>query len=349
MERQSNFELLRIILIIFVIMLHYNSAVAFSFINEATFTNKAFLYGIESFSLCAVNAFVCLSGFFLYNKTKINTRKIIHLFLILFAFRIFFYIPNSIVHHNFQIQKIILCFFPDNYYANLYSVVFLLCPFLNLVTNKLTKKTHKTFLIILISLFSILPTFTDYIYPTLYNNNQPTSISAISKFGNGRGFTLINFILLYYIGSYIARMKYRSIKKSLFIYLFSSLSIFILMFINRPAVISYCNIFVILQAASLIILFSNINLQSKAVNFIAKSVWGIYVIHISFIEIYCKYFQFNINDRLSSLSIHFSTCIISVFICSLLWDKLCTIILKPIEQLCSKIKLFNRFISVKEE
>lgn len=348
MERQSNFELLRIILIIFVAILHYNSGVAFSFINEASFTSKAFLYGIESFSLCAVNTFVCLSGFFLSNKSKISIRKIIHLFLVLFVFRILFYIPNSIVHHNFQIKEVILCFFPNNYYANLYSVVFLLSPFLNLITNNLTPKRNKAFLILLISLFSILPTITDYIYPTLFNGNQPSSISAISKFGNGQGFTLINFILLYYIGSYIARMKYKSINKPLFIYLFSSLSIFILMFINRPAVISYCNIFVILQAASLIILFSNINLQSKAVNFIAKSVWGIYVIHISFIEIYCKYFQFNINDTLLSLSMHFSICIISVFICSLLWDKLCTIILKPIELLFNKIRLFNRLISVKE-
>lgn len=349
MERQSNFELLRIILITFVIMLHYNSSVAFSFINEASFINKAFLYGIESLSLCAVNAFVCLSGFFLHSKSKINIRKIIHLFLILFAFRIFFYIPNSIIHHNFQIKEIILCFFPNNYYANLYSVVFLLSPFLNQVTNRLTKKTHQTFLLILLSLFSLLPTITDYIYPTLFNNNQPTSISAISKFGNGRGFTLINFILLYYIGSYIARMKYQSINKPLFIYFFSSLSIFILMFINHPAVISYCNIFVVLQAASLIILFSNINLQSKTVNFIAKSVWGIYVIHISFIDIYCKYFPFNINGTLFSLSMHFLICIISVFICSLLWDKISTIILKPIELLFDKNKLFNRSISVKEE
>lgn len=350
-KRFSNFELLRVLLILFVIILHYNDSSrhgAFSFIESASFANKMFLYGIESFTICAVNAFVCLSGYFLSGKKEVNVRKIYHLFLILFSYNVFRYVLSSVIHHDFSVKGFIYCFIPNNYYANLYSVLFLLSPFLNLVIKKLNNKNYEKFLLILISLFSIIPTITDYLLVTIFDFKF-TSVSPISLYGNGRGFTLVNFVLLYYVGGYIARKDYTKKLKPLFIYILSSFFIFITLTINRTAAFSYCNILVVIQAASLITFFKNIHFQSNVINSLAKSVWGIFCIHGFIMAIYCKIFPYNLNVSMASLSMHFFACIIFVFICSIIWEKICAFILKPLELLLDKIKLFNKSITVKDE
>lgn len=344
MKRASNFELLRILLIIFVIALHYNDSSrqgAFFFIENASILNKFFLYSMESLSLCAVNTFLCLSGFFLSGKDFVNVRKIIHIFTILFAYRIFSYLPWAITHHNLSLIGFVKCFIPSNYYANLYCVVVLLSPFLNRVTNKFDEKNYNLFMIMLLTLFSIIPTVTVYL-------PLSQSVSTISLYGNGRGFTIVNFILLYYVGGFIAKKNYSSITMSLMMYFASSLIICILMFVNRTAIIAYCNIFVVLQAASLIVIFKNFHFQSMIVNSIAKSVWGIFCIHVMFMRLYCKIFPIDLKTDLLSLLLHFTTCVLGAFVCSLIWDKICSIILIPVEKLFDKIRFFNKKISVEQ-
>ena len=341
-QRSSNFELLRILLIIFVVILHYNDSSrhgAFSFIDQATSLNKFFLYSMESLTLCAVNGFLCLSGYFLSKKDNVNIRKIIHLFTILFAYRVLTYLPAAIMHGSLSLKGLVSCFIPSSYYANLYCVVFLLSPFLNLITNKLNEKKYKLFIILLLSLFSILPTLTAVI-------PLAKSVSAISLYGNGRGFTIVNFILLYYIGGYIAKRDYKNTTISLLVFVLSSFLNCGIMFINKSAAIMYCNILVVLQAASLIVLFKNIKYQSNIVNSVAKSVWGVFCIHGFFLGIYCKMYPYELSQNFLHLVLHFGVCIIAVFACSLVWDKICTFVLKPIEKLFDRMPIFNKRISV---
>lgn len=350
-KRSSNFELLRILLILFVIVLHYNDSSrhgAFSFIESTTTINRFFLYSVESLSLCAVNAFLCLSGFFLSRKNEVSISKIIHLFVILFSYRIFTYLLAAIPHHTFQLTGLLKCFIPSNYYANLYSVVFVLSPFLNLVTRNFDIKNYKRFLILLLSLFAVIPTLIDYILPTFFSLKLST-VSTISLYGNCRGFTLINFILLYYIGGGIARIDAKTKLKPLAVYLISSLFVLLMMCKNRSPAISYCNIFVVIQAASLVACFKMIKIQSSFVNVVAKSVWGVFCIHGFFLGIYCKFFPYDLSQNICSLVIHFFGCIVSVFIVSVLWDKICSIALTPLENLLKRIRFINKKISVKED
>lgn len=350
-KRSSNFEVLRIVLIIFVIVLHYNDSSrhgAFSFVESATVINRFFLYSVESFSLCAVNAFVCLSGFFLSRKNEVNTSKIIHLFVILFAYHIFTYLPGAITHHTLSIGGLLRCFIPSDYYSNLYSVIFILSPFLNLITKNFNNRQYQQFLLLLLSLFAIIPTITDYVFPT-FLSIKLTTVSTISAYGNGRGFTLTNFILLYYIGGYIARINVRTKLYPSAVYIISSLFVLLMMCKNRGPAISYCNIFVVIQAASLIACFKMVEFQSNFVNVIAKSVWGVYCIHSFFLGVYCKFYPYDLNQNILSLVIHFSVCIASVFIVSVLWDKICSIVLDPIENSLKKNHFINKKISAKED
>ena len=86
--RDSNFELLRLFLILFVIILHYNGSICntLGLTENASILNKYFIRIGECFCICAVNCFLLISGFFLCEKNQINIRKIIDLFTVLIIF-----------------------------------------------------------------------------------------------------------------------------------------------------------------------------------------------------------------------------------------------------------------------
>lgn len=84
LERNSNIELLRIVLMFMVILLHFNNGSmggAFNYVTDVQI-NSFILYLLESFSICAVNCFMVISGYFLaYNKT-LNCLKLLIYFLL---------------------------------------------------------------------------------------------------------------------------------------------------------------------------------------------------------------------------------------------------------------------------
>lgn len=351
-SRSSNFELLRIILILSVIALHYNSPYrhgAFSYIESAPFINQFFLYSVEALALCAVNTFLCISGYFLSKRESVNVRKVVFLFTVLIAYKVISYIIGAVTSGSFSIADFLYCFSPVNYYAWLYCAIYLLSPFLNLVFKYASDKSLKIFMAILLVLFSILPTITDYCIPAFAHTK--ISISAISIYGNGNGYTLVNFILLYYVGGFIAHKKInlKWLPSALGL-IFCTAAICAMMFIEPILAISYCNIFVVLQAALLFLLFKNLNFKSRFINFIAKSVWGIFIIHSTLITLFIKEYPLapNISGSISSLLTHFSICIAGTFLCALVWDKLCSLAIRPIQHLLDKVPVLNKEISLKK-
>ena len=80
-KRDTNIELLRIIIMIGVVILHVNNAAMgglFNIISENKFyflTTRV----IESFCVCAVNVFVIISGYYLTKSNKRNIFKILEL------------------------------------------------------------------------------------------------------------------------------------------------------------------------------------------------------------------------------------------------------------------------------
>ena len=70
-QRSSNFEILRVLLILFVLVLHYNNTVrhgAFYYVESMSMINKIFLYTVHSFTLCAVDAFFLFIRLFFCQK-----------------------------------------------------------------------------------------------------------------------------------------------------------------------------------------------------------------------------------------------------------------------------------------
>lgn len=349
--RSSNFELMRLFLILFVIILHFNDTSrqgALSFVQNAPFANKCFLYLLESLCICAVNTFVILSGYFMTRKSNSKIRKVIDLFLTLVLYHFFVQIGSEIYHQDFSIPKIIGSLIPSNYYAWLYSTVFLLAPFLNIIMDKLENNRLDYFIVLLLILFSIIPTIIDSVGAML--DIEVNSMSSISLNGNGRGFTLVNFVLCYYIGGYLSRKDITCQGKTFFGYILSSIVIFGGMFFNRSHALDYCNTFVIIQSIMFFLMFKNLKIkQYKTINVLAKSVWGIFVLHGFFLNLYSK--KINVQELTTGgfvqLAVNFLICIIVVFIVTLIIDIFFQFVLKQIHTIIDKIDLVNKSISTK--
>ena len=347
--RSSNFELMRLFLILFVIILHFNDTSrqgALSFVQNAPFVNKCFLYLMESLSICAVNTFVILSGYFMTRKHSSNIRKVIDLFLTVVLYHFLLQIGSEIYHQDFSISKIIGSLIPSNYYAWLYSTVFLLAPFLNIIMDKLENNKLDCFIVLLLILFSIIPSVFDFLGSKM--NIEVGEMSPISQKGNGKGFTLCNFILCYYIGGYLSRKCVTGNGKAFLTYVVSTFVIFIGLFINRSHALDYCNIFVIIQATSFFLMFKNLNIKKyDLINTSAKSVWGIFVIHGYLLNIYSKFDNVEqlTTDSLTALVWHLFASVVVVLIISLILDKIFSVCLKPIHYVVDKIVFVNKTIS----
>lgn len=349
-ERSSNFELMRLFLILFVIILHFNDTSrmgALSYVQTAPFANKCFLFLMESLTICAVNAFVLLSGYFMTRRSSSNIRKVVDLFLVLVMYKLFLCLCSEIYHQDFSTHKILASLVPSNYYAWLYSTVFLLAPFLNIILEKLEKHKLDCFIAILLILFSVIPSIIDYLSVRL--NIEVGGLSSISMNGNGRGFTLVNFVLCYYIGGYLSRKDLTCNGKAFITYILSSLVIFGGMFFNLNHALDYCNIIVIIQSVSFFLMFKNLKIKNhEIVNVLAKSVWGIFVIHVFLLSVYSTID--NVEElstgNFGQLVFHFIVCIVSVFVFSLILDKIFSLVLKPIHYILDRIGFVNRTISV---
>ena len=76
-DRNSNIELLRIVATVGVIILHYNnieSGKAFLY-TENIGINYQLLLMLELLSICAVNIFIIISGFFLCESNKLSVKN----------------------------------------------------------------------------------------------------------------------------------------------------------------------------------------------------------------------------------------------------------------------------------
>ena len=349
LNRFSNFELLRIFLIIFVIILHYNDTSrngALKFAVEAPFLNKLFLYLFESFSICAVNTFVLLSGYFMTKRRSVSIRKVVDLFIVVIFYSVFTYCVCQIVLDEFSLKSLVARFIPRNYYAWLYSTVFLLIPFLNLIMENVDDSKLDGFIILLLVLFSMIPTLFDFFTTKL--GIESHGLSTISNDGNGRGFTLINFLMMYFIGGYRSRKKIDCVKYNIIGYLICSLVICLGLFFNRKHSLDYCNIFVVFQSIFFFSFFLNVNLKNNIINYIAKSVWGVFIIHGPILNTFSYIFSVEkyVEGTFLSLFINFFTCIISVFLISVVLEKIFACIIKPIYFIMDKIPLLNYIISI---
>lgn len=277
-QRECNIELLRGVLMFMVVALHIIGNNALSLQNPVNVSSDNFIPAsiIESFSVLAVDCFIIISGYF---GIKASIDKYYKLVLPVVFYSAFIFIINSFTIHEFNKTQFLYELFPvitkKYWFVTAYVLLFLASPFLNSVIKKTDKVNLQRILFIGTLLFVIVPTF----------SNQ-------SIIGD-RGFGVVNFIMLYMWGSYIARF-YESKKtkseriKWFSMYFISSLIITIanivtaIKFTNhgwRTHWNAYDGLFVYISAISFFILFLNIKFDKSWIMKLSPSFFYVYVIH----------------------------------------------------------------------
>lgn len=178
----------------------------------------------------------------------------------------------------------------DYWFFTNFLILYLISPILNTVIKNIDKIKFKKIIISLCILMFVLPYMTNNAF---FNNN---------------GYSLYNFIVLYFIGAYL---RIYPIQKNYFMKVFTRNSQKLILFIiilvmalsdfllivfgtnlmncsNKLIVdighilsdnwYSYSNPFIVLQSIAYFLFFSLLNFKSKIINKIAKYIFGVYLI-----------------------------------------------------------------------
>ena len=282
-ERQSNIELLRILVMLGVVVLHMN---LYGLKIAAEFSGKfIFMHFTESLFICAVNVFVLITGYFSYKINKISVRKIIELIVEVILVKETLYIAYSILQRTpISLSTIITNLIPNNYFVILYCVLLCMAPFISKLFGVLCEKQRKYFVCSILIVFSFYTFMTDAL--EAISRTSFAGINSIGLYGDQQGYTIINFMLLFIVGAYlrITNVQY-NLKNSIALYMVSTMLIFFAALVSvrysfAQISYNYNNPLVIFQAVGLFMIFKNLSIGSnKIINVLAKSSFMTYLIH----------------------------------------------------------------------
>ena len=339
--RNSSIELLRIIMAMGVIVLHYNNAGmggGFKFVEEGS-SNHLFLFFSESLFICAVNVFIMISGYYLCTTEKRNFIRVVELIIQVIISNFVAYIVFGFRGEiEISIRGIVGCFFPINYYVILYSALYLISPYINLLIKRLDKDIFRKFVILSFLIFSVYTFGVDY--AEKISGLELNGLSTVGLHGSSGGYTIVNFILIYIIGAYI-RINIETIKRQrvAVVLLSMILGVYVITIFEYKSglgygtVWNYNNPMIIIISACVLLLFREIKIYSKIINELAKGAFTCFLFHV----IFFKYF--NIEEAVAMplpiLILHQIIMVITIYIVSYLIYKLYSLFRKPIIKLIS--------------
>lgn len=267
-NRASNFELLRIIAMMCIVMYH-------ALIGHFSFALNDNIYMALMFPLhIGVVLFVLISGYFGIKTSPKGLLKIVsYMFLYCLAIPLFAQILFGIGNFNFSVSSLMLISRTELWYMRTYTFLFLLAPLINAFLNKANRFNR-------ICILLILGFIAVYVGSLGYDSSLK------------EGKNIANFMFLYIIGYSLNKeqMIINTIKThTIFsIYFFINLAVvllYILIPILRPKLWTlffyYCSPGLILNSILVLILFSRLKFSSLKFNYWASSALAIYLIHCS--------------------------------------------------------------------
>lgn len=283
-ERNSSFELLRIISMLLIIFHHFSVHGKFIFLGTDSSLNRFWLDFMLLGGKLGVNLFVLISGYFLINKEGplFNIKKLLKLWgqmffysvLIYFIFVLFLDVPfsfSSLFPHLIPVLS------KSWWFASTYFVLFLLHPFINMLLTRINKSTYQIILLLLVIIWSIIPTI-------------------LSRDFEGNNLTW--FITLYVVAGYIRLYGFNpKFKRHHFLLMFvivtsiTFLSTIVMVLLsNKLPVLQYYSTYlysqnklsIFLMSVTLFMVFVHTNIKTnKLINLISSTTFGIYLIHDS--------------------------------------------------------------------
>ena len=294
--RNSSFELLRFILMMFIvlshILFHTKSLPKLDEKNYKTIINNNYilLRIISNYGKLADITFCMISGYFSIKRLNFHYIKFILIASQIYFYHYLFYylsfkLKNIYPDIYLLSQKIGSVYFPlttslGHWFAQHYLLLLIFMPFINTGLLSLSHEQYKTLVILIIIFYCILRSFFNVF-------KIENSVFAATQ--------LIKIMLPYFIGGYIRLFDLNNPLFWKILGFICFLLTIIFEFVYEKAAIYYNNyIYILLQneislninslllffcSIGLICMFKDIIIYNKTINFISASVLGVYLIH----------------------------------------------------------------------
>lgn len=249
--------------------------------NEMTTINYWIYWAAEVIMLSSVDIFAMLTGWLDANKAS---RASVFRIIELLAITVFYCVIITILFMTFSpekvsgIKNILKSIFPmiigRYWYITCYIPVAMLKPYLSTMLSELPLEKHKKLCIVLVIVFSIIPTFT-----------------SIDFFVEKWGYSTIWLFVCYILGNYLNKIRNKIKIPSYALgggYIVIVVVLLILKAIywkltgaNVPGLIEYTSPFILLNAVFVLLLFSKVKIRAgkEMLLMISNAAFDVYIIH----------------------------------------------------------------------
>jgi surface polysaccharide O-acyltransferase-like enzyme len=333
LRRESNIELLRIILMLSIIMYHllvHGAKVTSGPDGDYSVEDESSVVYIllKSFLVLSVNCFVFISGFYRI-KFKVSTcinllaQASFYSILITFTFGL---LSLQYVGVKNSLEALFPVLSGTWWFITAYFALYLLSPLLN---NAIDSFTKGQFLFVLLSL-TVINCICGFLFQA-------------DPMGVNQGFSLVSFVHIYFLAQYIRKYaNLNTLKKwAPAIYVVASTCVFLLALLSIGEmdefgirkIYAYNNPLVLIAAVGFFFLFQRFSFKSSFINSVSPYVLGIYLFHDH------PFMRKHLIENLYSLShqntavVHFLMLIlftVLIFLVGYLVDRLREALLTPV-------------------
>ena len=166
-QRESNFELLRILAMIMIIAHHFAYHSDMTFDTSVITLNRLWQQLLMFGGHIGLNAFVLISGYFMIDKIGLDLSKIARIWLMMFFYSVTVYLASiPLGAMKFWPKVIKETLFPINLgtwgFASAYFMLLIFSPFINVLLRSLSKNQYRVMLAVMLIFWSVIPTFTSF-------------------------------------------------------------------------------------------------------------------------------------------------------------------------------------------
>lgn len=347
-NRLGNIDIERILLTVLVIILHFNNrdmGGALNFVSDGP-GREIFIRLTESLAICAVDAFVILSGYFASGKSiSNNIKKAVFLLVTCSFYRVTGYILHVVlITHDLSIKTLIGYLIPSNWYVCLFVTLLLVSPYIIKTAEAMDDKAFNTFAGLFMFLFTVIPTCANLTSDIA--GVDLNGLSTVTFTGDALGFNIALFVAMYILGMWLKRSSSYWSRFGAWFYLASYL-----LFSVLTSVVSrlsekawnYSCITVVMEAVCLTLFFTKLKAPGEKTGRITAEIaecsLGIFLWHTMPVMIFGFWSYFDIPGAFaegSALRIAgtFAGAVFAMYTASLIWvliTRLC--LLKPLRRL----------------
>jgi surface polysaccharide O-acyltransferase-like enzyme len=325
-NRNMNIELLRIILMIMIVTLHYLSHGGILDSTPPGSRNYFFVWSLEALSYIGVDGFVLISGYYLVSS-EFKMRKLLALIVqIVFTSAVIYFIFVALRLAPLTRGDTFGAFFPiltgKYWFVTSYMGLYCLSPFLNIVINTVTKRQLQALVLLLGAMFCSWRMF----FPQLTTMNTDG------------GYNVVWLVCLYVFAAYLRLYWNYKINKLLYlaVYFFCCAFVFWKKCTGTGVFLSYVSVPVTVAAISLFLFFREVKIKNtvcnKVICFISPLTFGVYLISENIWlrrELYTRILHTFLFIHSPEIVYIIPASIIAIFIGSMLIEQVRYFVFKP--------------------